>query len=190
MPAEKKVRDVMIPTEEYTTVSDQATVGEAIEALAGSLLKEKTGKSIGHRSVLVFDAQQRPVGLLTFRGLIRALEPRLLDPEKIPGQTLPWVEDPPSIVWDGFFTQLVHKEAGKKVKEIMRPIKLITVEADAPLMKAVHLMIRHEISSLPVVEQDTVVGIVRINEIFLEVASTVAAGKGDLPGHDIVAQGQ
>jgi CBS domain-containing protein len=177
MPTEKKVRDVMIPVTECAVVGEEATVKEAVAALGKSLHKLESGEFVGHRSVLVLDKEQRPVGLLTYRGLIKAIEPRLIDPGKIPGQTLPWQEGAAAISWEGFFTQRIHQEARKKVKEIMKPLRLITVEAGAPLMEAVHLMIRNDVGLLPVVERGAVVGMVRINELFMEIANTVT-GEG------------
>ncbi|WP_334109708.1 CBS domain-containing protein [Thermodesulfitimonas autotrophica] len=175
MPAEKKVRDVMIPVDKCPTVSEEATVKEAVTVLARSLRKVNAGEYVGHRAVLVLDREQRPVGLLSYRSLIKAIEPRLVDPEKIPGQTLPWQEGAADISWEGFFTQRVREEARKKIKEVIRPRKLITIEADAPLIKAVHLMVRHDVGSLPVVEKEAVVGMVRISELFVEIANTLSA---------------
>lgn len=171
MPREKKVRDLMIPVAEYATVQADATVAEAV-----AVLKNSPG---GHRSVLVIDAEGRPLGLLAFRDLLRAIEPRYLAPEKsrLP---LDWNSRVPEVFWEGMFTERVLAEARKKVREILPARQLLTVEADDPLMKAAHLMLRHNVGTIPVLEQGRVVGMIRINEVFLAIADAViTAPKGE-----------
>ena len=169
---EKKVRDLMIPISRYSTVSTEDTVGEAIALLRKSYRRQDGGEYEGHRSVLVVDGEQRPVGILTYRELIRAIEPWFLYPSKLE-ERISWPVEVPEIPWEGFFSERTRAEARRKVKEIMRPINLVTVEADAPLMKAVHLMVEHTVGTLPVMEAGRVIGVIRIGEIFMEVADTL-----------------
>ncbi|MGQ9532179.1 MAG: CBS domain-containing protein [Desulfotomaculales bacterium] len=178
MPREKKVRDLMIPVAEYATVSAGATVAEAVAVLKNSFCRLETGECYGHRSVLVLDEAGRPLGLLTFRDLLRAIEPRYLAPEK---SRLPvdWNGRVPEVFWEGMFTERVLAEAQKKVREILPARQLLTVEADDPLMKAAHLMLRHNVGTIPVLEEGRVVGMIRINEVFLAIADAViTAPKG------------
>ncbi|MEW5762808.1 MAG: CBS domain-containing protein [Bacillota bacterium] len=171
---EKKVRDLMIPISQYSTVSTEDTVAEAIALLRKSVRRYETGECEGHRAVLVVDREGKPVGILTYRELIRAIEPWFLYPPKLE-ERISWPVDVPEIPWEGFFTERTRAEARRKVGEIMRPINLVTVEADAPLMKAVHLMVEHNVGTLPVMEDGRVVGVVRISELFAEVADTLHA---------------
>lgn len=174
MSAEHKVRDLMIPIEEYSTVPTNATVKEAIEVLTKSFSQLESGEYAGHRSVLVIDENQQPVGLLTFRDLIKAIEPKFaIDPSKVPGHSIPYT-DLPDVAWDGYFTQRSQQEAKHPVSEVMRPLKLLTIDADAPLLKAVHMMVNNDVGSLPVTENGKVVGMIRINEVFMEIANVVS----------------
>jgi len=177
---EKKVRDLMIPISQYSTVSTEDTVGEAIALLRKSCRRRDGGEYEGHRSVLVVDGEQRPVGVLTYRELIRAIEPWFLYPPKLE-ERISWPVDVPEIPWEGFFSERTRAEAKRKVKEIMRPINLVTVDADAPLMKAVHLMVEHNVGTLPVMEDGRVIGVIRINELFMEVADTLFGEKRPQP---------
>ena len=61
----------------------------------------------------------------------------------------------------------------KKVKDIMQPLELITINIDDSLLKAVHLMLKHKLGTLPVLDADLVVGMVRNNEVFNEIAKAV-----------------
>ncbi|MCL6638331.1 MAG: CBS domain-containing protein [Firmicutes bacterium] len=167
MPHEKKVRDLMIPVADYSSVSVNNTVKEAITVLRKSFCNLETGECHGHRSVLVFDDENRLVGLLNFRALLLAIEPRFLK-----------FEGGPALFKEGFFTERSKEEAGKKVKDIMQPIDLITVDADDSLLKAVHLMLKHKLGTLPVLEDGMVVGMIRNNEVFNEIAKAVVDEQG------------
>lgn len=169
---EKKVRDLMIPIANYSTVSTEDTVGDAIALLRKSFRRRESGECEGHRAVLVVDKDQRPAGILTYRELIRSIEPWFLYPPKLE-ERISWPVEVPEIPWEGFFTERTLAAARRKVKEIMRPINLVTVDADAPLMKAVHLMVEHNVGTLPVMDAGRVVGVIRIGELFMEVADTL-----------------
>lgn len=174
MPNEKKVRDLMIPIDEYSTVSANALVRDAITVMQGTL-----GDPKGHRAVLVLDQDGSAVGVLTFRDLIQALEPRALTAD-IPRGSISWLLDStdPEVYPEGFFAQRSESEANKTVREIMKDLELITIQADAPLLKAVHTMVHNRVGSLPVLDGDMVVGMIQINEIFREIADVITGPKG------------
>lgn len=162
MPHEKRVKDIMIPVEDYSSVSVNNTVKEAIAILKKSFCNLDTGECHGHRSVLVFDNDNKLVGMMNFRALLLAIEPRFLK-----------YEGGPSLFKEGFFSERAKEEADKKVKDIMQPVQFITVNADDAILKAVHLMLKHKLGTLPVIHDGLVVGMVRINEVFNEMAKAV-----------------
>jgi len=168
---QKKVRDVMIPLADYATVTEDATVKECIEVMRRALTGGKGDTYI--RCLLVLDKEQRPRGILTLRDLIRAIEPGFADPQKL-AETIQWAASKPEFGWDQFFDEKQARERTMKtVKDVMRQLKLITVEADAPLLHAAFLMVKHNIGRLPVTEGDRVVGMVRLNEVFMEITGAV-----------------
>lgn len=157
MPHDKTVKNLMLPMAECPTVSPDDTVQRAI-----TLLKEAAAK--GHQCVLVMDEKRQPKGLLSRRVLLRTLEPQFVVTDR---WALP-------VFWNGFFTDKCKEEAQKKVKEIMRPINLLTVEANDPIIKAIHIMVSNHVGLLPVLETGKVVGVLRLHEIFQEIAGLVA----------------
>lgn len=175
MPHEKRVRDLMIPIEEYETVTADSLVGDAV-----ALLDEALDKPGARRSLLVVDENGDAMGILTLRGLIKAIEPRFSDPDLLP-HSISWIiEDAkPRTYPEGFFTQRSRQEATKRVREVLEKKELITVEAEAPLLKAVHLMLRHNVGRLPVLERGRLVGMIRLNEIFREIARVVRSLNDD-----------
>lgn len=157
MPHDKSVKDLMLPLNDYPTVSPDDTVQHAVTLL-------KKGAVSGHQSVLVINDSGQPVGLLSRRVLLGTLEPKFVITDR---WALP-------VFWNGFFTNKCKEEAKKKVKEIMRPINLLTVEADDPIIKAVHLMVRYHAGLLPVLKDNKVIGVLRLHEVFQEIAGLVA----------------
>ncbi len=156
MPHEKTVHDLMIPLNKCPTVSPDDTVERAI-----TLLKEAA--SAGHQCVLVMDENSHPIGILSRRVLLQILEPKFVVTDR---WALP-------VFWNGFFTDKCTEEAKKKVKEIMRPISLLTVEAGDPIIKAVHIMVSNHVGLLPVLTNGKVIGVLRLHEIFQEIAGLV-----------------
>lgn len=162
MAEEKRVKDLMTPIEEYSSVYADSTVGEAISVLQKSFCPDPGAPCSGHRTVLVYDGRKL-VGLITLRVLLTAIEPRFM---KVDQWAVP-------VFWEGLFTQRCREEARKKVKDIMTPISLVTLDADDTIIKAVHAMIKHKQGSLPVVRDGAVAGMIRITEVFHEISSLV-----------------
>lgn len=160
---EKRIKDIMTPVGEYSTVDADCTVKDAVRVLANSFCPDEGGTHQGHRTVIVNDSG-KPAGFLTYRALLTAIEPRFV---KVDQWAVP-------IFWEGLFTERCREESKKKVRDIMTPIKLIMLDSEDTIMKAVHAMIKHKLSSLPVEKGGEVVGVVRINEIFQEISDLVA----------------
>ncbi|MBO8128308.1 MAG: CBS domain-containing protein [Peptococcaceae bacterium] len=157
MPHDKSVKDLMLPLADCPAVSPDDTVQRAVTLL-------KKGAVSGHQFVLVMNDSGQPVGLLSRRALLRILEPKFVVTDR---WALP-------VFWNGFFTDKCKEEAKKKVKDIMRPINVLTVETDDPITKALHIMVSNHIGILPVLKDGKVVGVLRLHEIFQEFAGLVA----------------
>lgn len=159
---EKRVKDIMTPIEEYSTVDANSTVKEAIFVLKNSFRPDDSSLYRGHRTLLVYE-DNKPAGILTFRALLTAIEPRFI---KVDQWSVP-------VFWEGLFTERCREESKKKVKEIMTPVKLVMLEAEDTIIKAVHAMIKHKIGSLPVAKDGVLAGVVSVNEIFHEISELV-----------------
>lgn len=169
---QKKVRDLMIPISEYATVALSASIQEAVRLLE-TILDESCCSS--YRSVLVMDENGNALGILTLRDLIKAIAPQVVDPNLLPNSITWIIEDttPNGYLADIFSAERGKSQAQKTVREVMGKMNLITVEAETPLIKAVHIMIQKNIGTLPVIDQGKLVGIIRINEVFREIAKVI-----------------
>lgn len=72
---DKKVRDLMIPQEEYATVSQEATLLEAVIALEEARKNPWQGRD-RQRDVIVLDNEYNVVGKVSQFDILRALEPK------------------------------------------------------------------------------------------------------------------
>ncbi len=180
----KKVNELMIQLSDYATVSEDASLVDAIKTLKAA--QSDTKYHHKHRAVLVFDKNQNVVGKLGFRDILKALEPKYRQFEHAKdtnsiglsrfGFNMEFLH---SLVdkmelWDESMDDLVKNAHRLTVKDVMyTPSEGEYVPYDAPLAEAVHQVILGCHQSLLVLDGDVVVGILRLVEIFDQVCELV-----------------
>lgn len=174
---EKMVREVMIPLSDYATISQEATLKDAILELKAA--RKDSTYTRKHRAVLAFDGNNNITGKLSFRDLFKALEPKYSQfehPENISSiglsrfgfneEFLGSLLDHYSL-WDETLENLVKRAMKLKVKDVMsKPGKGEVVDVEATVAEAVHQFILGCHQALLVVEDKDVVGIIRLVDIF------------------------
>ena len=162
---ERKVRDLMIPLEDYDSISQDKSIRDAFKVMAET----------GHHAILILDEKNEPIGKLSYRDLLIGLEPkyhmRMWGDSWLTPVTF---ENYPVFHYEGEFSGRCRTEAQKLVTEIMSPLGT-TIDADAPISKAVHMMVSKNIGRMPVAEGAKIVGMIRLIEIFEEMAKVIAA---------------
>ena len=174
------VRDLMVPVEEYITISDSATLYEAVIRLQEAQSDYESGK-YPHRAILVQGSSGKVVGKLSKIDVIRSLEPKyseLGDLRKVSGFGLT-----PEFMrammekfelWETPLSDLCRKAADQKVGSLVAsPLDGEVIQSDATLDKAVHQIIVGHHQSLLVKTGDEVVGILRLTDVFQEVAKRI-----------------
>jgi CBS domain-containing protein len=165
---EKTIADVMIPIDDYTTLTGENTIQDAVEKLKASFSAKVTTSRImetGHRSLLVLDENGNIEGILTIIDLLSAIMPAYLSAPK-PSMADSMIYSP--MFWTGMFTRAVKEMAPVKIKAIMSPAPL-TIDADANLMEAAHMMIHHGARRLAVEKKGAIVGVIREQDLFFEI---------------------
>lgn len=169
---EKKARDIMIHVNDYTRITVDNTVKEAIQALIRSFEGLECSSRImqtGHRSVLVFDHNNELAGILSIQDLIKAIRPAYLSAPK------PSMADSvqySTMFWSGLFTTQTKALANQKVDALMSD-RIISVDENANLMEIVDLMYNESIRRVIVTSRGRTVGIVREQEIFFEITNII-----------------
>lgn len=168
--AERRVRDIMVPLEEFSRIREDRPVAEAVEILAQSFAKAAAGSLFAetvHRTVLVLDHKGTVVGVLSFQDLLRSLQPPYLRQAlETPYPPQAVALEPPSHA--GMFTVMAQEVLKRPVRELMSAVPpLIGTEAD--LMEASSRMLLLRAPRLLVVEAEKPVGVVREQDLFFEI---------------------
>ena len=151
---EKKVKDIMLPIQDYATVFLENTLRDAVFVLKNTFYAGCAEGSQAHRSVLVFNSKKKLVGTLGFKEVMHLL--RLS--KEMPKNR------------NELFISLCISQSGKKVKDVMAPIGSEFVNAEDSVLDAAHLLIHSGLDLIPVLEKGNVVGMIRSAEIFKEVS--------------------
>jgi CBS domain-containing protein len=166
----KVAKDVMIGIFEYPHVPYWFSIGQAIRIVKVSFISSK--KYPDPMAILVFDEKYNLMGTLTLKDILRGLEPRFMKPSE-KAQGLSADESGLSLIWDTLFTQGTKELAEKPVSEIMVPAKQFVEPGDS-LTKAAYLMLHHDLTLLPVLEnKKKFVGLVRMIEVFDEISNAI-----------------
>ena len=164
---EKRVMGVMVPLQEYTTVSAEETVKDAIFKLKTTfVLKMSTSRIMetGHRSVLVMDDKNIVQGILAIRDLLELVLPSYLTAPK-PSMADSIQYSP--MFWQGMFIKEVKQKSEIRIKEVMSPAPL-TIEGTASLMEAAYMMMKNNARRLVVKTAGKVIGVIREQDLFIE----------------------
>ena len=146
------------------------TVKEAIGKLMDSfrgLVSSSRIMETGHRSLLVFDTKNELVGVLSIHDLMKAIRPAYLSAPK------PSMADSmqySAMFWTGLFTSQVKSIGDTKVGDLMSDTPL-TVDENSNLMEVAELMVREQVRRVIVTSQGKVIGVVREQELFFEIAN-------------------
>ncbi len=171
--SEKCVRDIMIPIASYTSINEDRTVKDALAALEKAHSERQFTDRLmdtGHRSLLVFGKQGELTGTLSPRDLIRATRPPYLSaPRPSTADTLQYS----AMFWEGLFTSRVREIMHLEVADVMSE-KPPEINADTNLMEAAEAMTNEGRRRVAVMENGTVVGVVREQELFFEIASIIS----------------
>jgi CBS domain-containing protein len=181
MGEEKRIKDIMVPIEEYDSVAAEEHLCDAVSILKRNYESIKAGPTKRfHNTLLVIDAADEIIGLLSSYSLIRGLVPEeAKQPET--GRAFHRVltsrardvakdvaEFQTQFKWlHSSFVDLVKQEAHKKVKDIMSPIHPILSEDDT-INRALYLMFKEEVRQPLVVREGRIVGVVNLMEILNE----------------------
>ena len=169
---EKKAKDIMIPIEDYTTIDADSTIKEGIERLKKSFETIASSSRImetGHRSIVVFDRKGEMVGILSISDLIRSLQPSyLLAPKPSMADSIEYSP----MFWTGLFTSQAKALVNKKIKDVMSEAPL-SVDENTNLMEIANLIYVEQVRRIAVTRNGKVVGVVREQELFFEIARII-----------------
>lgn len=164
----KKVRDFIIDHFLFPHIPYWFSLKEAIVVMQEALSSSTT--CLRPVVMLVFDEKYSLVGTLSHVDILRGLEPVYLRPvSKLEGHKEAEI---PLAVIDEILFKDCKKMAEKPVSSAMVPVKYYVTPED-PITKAAYLMLHENQLVLPVLEDKKLLGVVRLMEIFDEIAKAV-----------------
>jgi len=177
--AMKRVREMMIPLDEYPWVRIDDTLRHAIRVIEDSQLEVRRRASLP-RVLLVFDHDDELVGIVRRRDIMRGLEPDFLVSQPLEyrvklfevGQDPHLTELSTDLSREVDLDRVVkglRAQAGRPVGDVLRPIPT-SLGPEDQVMKAVYEMVSLNQSLIPVVEDEKVIGVLRSVDVFHELA--------------------
>lgn len=173
---EFKVVDLMVPLSEYATVSEDATLYEAVSELEKAQ-EEFDHTRYRHRAILVMDHDGKVIGKLTQLDALKALEPKydeMLDRRRSHhlGFTKEFMKS--MLIDQHLFASpledICRKAGEQNVKKHMRrPSDGEFIEENASLDEAMHQLVLGNHQSLLVTRQGSISGILRLTDVFAAV---------------------
>ena len=170
------VRDLIVPLSEYATISIDATLLEAVEALEKAQ-EDFDATKYRHRAVLVLDQNGQVVGKIGQLGALRALEPKYLEIGE--SQAFSRLGFDASFIKNTFeqyrlfdkpLDDLCGKAAALKAGDCMDKLgenEFIGIEAT--LGMAIHQLVMGHHQSLMVKDGASIVGVLRLTDVFVAV---------------------
>ena len=174
------VKDLMVPLEGYATVPQEATLREAVLALekAQTTLDPSRHK---HRAILVLDESGNVVSKITMKNILVALEPNYGKVEGMevlersgysPDLIRSMLED--DALWAEPLQFVRERATNLKVGDfIQAPSEGEFIDENATLGEAIHQLVVYPFLSLLVTSGDTVVGILRLSDVFTKICDII-----------------
>ena len=169
------LKELMVPLAEYATVSEDANILSAFNALEDAQ-EAFDPKRYPHRAVLVLNKENRVVGKLSQHDIIQALEPQYKASKERKKGALDHFGFSQKFIesvslqynlWDSPLQNLHKKALEQKVKSFMyKPTKGEYIEATATIDETIHRLIIGKHHSLLVTNGPDIVGIVRLTDVF------------------------
>ncbi|MBU1195475.1 MAG: response regulator [Proteobacteria bacterium] len=171
---EKKVKDIMTEIENYSTITVNNTIREAVIKLMSSLTELVSSNMIreaGHRSLIVFDEQHNFVGILRIKDLIKGASFHLSTSESSKTDSIKFSHVFTS-GWDGLFTIQMKALADKKIGELTLEAPPM-IDGNANLMEVANLLFKTKRTRLIVTSGKKVIGILREQDLFFEIVNII-----------------
>jgi len=184
-----RASDVMLRLEQYPNCRGNCTIREAIVALSASAIKLEDGHIMIPRYLLIRDAENHLIGVVSRRELLKGLVPHLKEDRESAAHIralVPFGGSTPSemfIRWTSLFSKAALDASKESIKSVMVPIRG-TVQTDDSLSTVITTMLCHGIDLVAVLDGARVVGVVLMTNIFDIVAQFVmehGGGPGDNP---------
>jgi cytidylate kinase len=182
--SDAKASDVMLPLEQYPNCRGNCNIREAMVALCASAIKLEDGHIMIPRYLLIRDAGDNLIGVVSRRELVKGLVPHLREDRESAAHIRAWVpfggQTPGEIFirWTSLFSKAALDASKESITTVMVPIRG-TVQVGDSLSTVVTTMLFHEVDLVAVLDGTKIVGVVLMTNIFDIVAQFVMEHGGN-----------
>ena len=163
------IKDLIVPLEQFPHLNSDASVHEAVGQLFSHV---NGGGRLQYDELLVINSQSQYVGRLTIRGILTCYFPTLFDggQKAIFAGKKEKFSDLAILLEDSFQAEC-KRQGALPVSQFMAP-PLKSVKAELHPLHAAEIMMEEGETCLPVVENQAVIGVVRLIDIFRTLAGS------------------
>jgi len=166
MTTHKKVKDILIPKERLIVIPERFKIRQALKTLREGKTDKADIQVVGF---LVLGDNNELLGSLCLKEFIKGLAPQFLQPVSS-AQVVQENEANLAELWDSVLEDQSRRFSEEPVSKYYAPIKT-SVEPEDVITKAAYLMLFHDLTFLPVLEQKRrLVGVVTIFDVFRELS--------------------
>jgi CBS-domain-containing membrane protein len=166
-----RVQDIMIPLDDYPHVPYWFSLHQVMATMEKSTIDFHGRKSLP-RIVLVFDQDYQLCGWARRRDILRGLEPEFLG-----SKSFQYSKKLFDVKIDPNLSELSHdrvikgfrERVQRPISDVMRPVTT-TIDYHDHILKVICEMVDNDLSLIPVMHENRVVGVVRSVDVFHEVA--------------------
>jgi CheY-like chemotaxis protein len=160
---EHKVSDLMVSLDLYPKVYLHEPVSKIVEVLERGMFESgEEDVRTRLRSVLVYDREGAFVNIIRLNDLLEFLVPKGMDG--------------PVLGLTGMFHARCQQLMNMPIKGLVKT-EVISVDADAPLMEALFIMVKEHQINLPVMEDGELVGVIRDKDILIDLGGEIGLGR-------------
>ncbi len=191
------VKELMVPRDQYATVSHEGTLRDAVLALQEAQKREQRQNPDRHRdrAVLVTDNEAQVLGKLSMLDVLRGLGPKYdrFEGSRASSRAATRVGSAHQFIdsltgdfglWQKPLSNLVQKASMVKVSHLIGPLTPSeTIDENAPLDAALHQLVMGEFQSLLVTRGRKTMGVLRLTDVYDLISEMIISCEGE-PGGD------
>jgi len=157
------VKDHLIPIAKYPSLRETQTLSEAVQVI----LSYTCGNDrLMFSEILVLNDQNQLVGHLNLQSILKALDKRLADIPEVKGHEGKGAQFPNlSILWEESFFHTCPLKRDIPIRDVMQSTHRYAKSGDS-LIKALAIILQSNEDALPVLDNGSIVGVIRLEEIF------------------------
>ena len=182
---ETTLQNLMVPLEKYVTVSEAATLKDAVTALEKAQEElDRSSYRHPHRAVLVLNSQNEVVGKISQLDILKGLEPNykhIVDTTRrisVSGFSANFLTSMMDMhhLWVHPLSDICSKAATIEVKDFMiTPTEGEFIDEKASVEEAMHMMVMGHHHSLLVTKGKKIVGVLRLTDVVMHLNDLIKA---------------